>query len=127
MHPDNQSYNGTTNLCHPIGEAIILFATMLREFADGNLIGDYHVDHDHNTIFLEIDVPEDYRLSGVVDLNIYKSAFLWRTIRSASARMIRMADGSEEIWGICIYCTSCCLLLWFCLPMKWKLCRISVP
>lgn len=25
VHPDNQSYNGTTTLCQPIGEAMVLF------------------------------------------------------------------------------------------------------
>ena len=29
VHPDNQSYKGTTTLCQPIGEAIILLSRML--------------------------------------------------------------------------------------------------
>lgn len=72
VHPDNQSYSGTTTLCQPIGEAIILFATMLRECSAGKLIGDYYVSKDRRTIFLEIEVPEDYRLNGVVEPLIHK-------------------------------------------------------
>ena len=71
VHPDNQSIKGTTTLCQPIGEAIILFATMLRECAAGNLIGDYYVSPDHRTIFLEISVPDDYRINGVVEPQIH--------------------------------------------------------
>lgn len=72
VHPDNQSYSGTTTLCQPIGEAIILFATMLRECAAGNLIGDYYVSYNRQTTFLEIDIPDDYRLNGVVEPPIHK-------------------------------------------------------
>ena len=72
VHPDNQSYSGTTTLCQPIGEAIILFATMLRECAAGKLIGDYYVSRDRRTTYLDIDVPEDYRLNGVVEPLIHK-------------------------------------------------------
>ena len=72
VHPDNQSYSGTTTLCQPIGEAIILFATMLRECAAGKLIGDYFVSRDRRTTYLEIDVPDDYRINGVVEPLIHK-------------------------------------------------------
>ena len=72
VHPDNQSYSGTTTLCQPIGEAIILFATMLRECASGKLIGDYFVSRDRRTTYLEIDVPDDYRINGVVEPLIHK-------------------------------------------------------
>ena len=58
VHPDNESSSGTTTLCQPIGEAIILFATMLREFVSGRRIGDYYISPDRRTIFLEMEVPE---------------------------------------------------------------------
>ena len=67
VHPDNESVNGTTTLCQPIGEALILFATMLRECAAGKQIGDYYVSRDFRTIYLDLDVPEDYRANGVVE------------------------------------------------------------
>ncbi len=40
VHPDNQSFMGTTTLCQPIGEAVILFAAMLKAAANGNGFGD---------------------------------------------------------------------------------------
>ena len=40
VHPDNQSFNGTTTLCQPIGEALMLFTTMLRACAAGEPNGD---------------------------------------------------------------------------------------
>lgn len=72
VHPDNQSYSGTTALCQPIGEALVLFTAMLKACAAGRPIGDYYVNRERGTIFLEIDVPEDYRLNGVVEPQIYK-------------------------------------------------------
>ena len=38
VHPDNQSYKGTTTLCQPIGEAVILFASMLQAIAKGKYV-----------------------------------------------------------------------------------------
>lgn len=35
VHPDNQSYKGTTTLCQPIGEAIILFGSMISSIRQG--------------------------------------------------------------------------------------------
>lgn len=72
VHPDNESVNGTTTLCQPIGEALILFATMLRECAAGKQIGDYYVSRNFRTIYLDLDVPEDYRANGVVEPLIHK-------------------------------------------------------
>ena len=74
VHPDNQSFRGTTTLCQPIGEALILFTTMLREGAAGNRIGDYYVSTDHKTVFLRLHVPVDYRDNGVVEPLIHTYA-----------------------------------------------------
>ena len=72
VHPDNQSYMGTTTLCQPIGEAVILFASMLQAIAKGNTFGDFLISDDKKSVYLEFTVPEDYRVSGVVDRRIYK-------------------------------------------------------
>lgn len=71
VHPDNQSYKGTTTLCQSIGEAIILFATLLHSFLKEQPIGDYYVSDDRSTVFLDLRVPEDYRTNGVVAANVY--------------------------------------------------------
>ena len=72
VHPDNESSSGMTTLCQPIGEAIILFVTMLRECEAGKLIGDYYVSSDRRTTYLDINVPEDYRSNGVIEPQIHK-------------------------------------------------------
>lgn len=71
VHPDNQSYKGTTTLCQPIGESVILFAALLQSIEKGSAIGDYYVSDDRETVYLEIAVPEDYRVNGVAEPDIY--------------------------------------------------------
>lgn len=68
VHPNNESYKGTTTLCQPIGEAIILFAGL----AKGSVFGDYYVSNDLKEVYMEIDVPSDYRENGVVAPNVFK-------------------------------------------------------
>lgn len=70
VHPDNQSKNGTTTLCQPIGEAVILFAAMLRATAAGKSFGDFFVSEDKSSVLLDFVVPEDYRSSGVINQKI---------------------------------------------------------
>lgn len=79
VHPYNQSYNGTTSLCQPIGEAVILFCSMLSSIIkvinsnddDVKPFGDYWVNSNKSEYFLEIAIPNDYRDNGVVDSNVY--------------------------------------------------------
>lgn len=68
VHPENESYKGTTTLCQPIGEALILFVGLLN----GSVFGDYYVCPNTNQIYLEIDVPSDYRENCVVNGNVFK-------------------------------------------------------
>jgi hypothetical protein len=72
VHPDNQSFKGTTTLCQPIGESIILFASMISEIINGNSFGDYYVSDDRDIVFFEAVIPDDYRDNGVVEKQIYK-------------------------------------------------------
>lgn len=72
VHPNNQSFNGTTTLCQPIGEAVILFARMLIEISNGNKIGDYLISDDRQSVYVEINVPDDYRENGVVGKNVFR-------------------------------------------------------
>ncbi len=78
VHPDNQSRKGTTTLCQPIGEAVILFAAMLRATAKGKNFGDFLISDDRESVFLDFVVPEDYRSCGVVDrrINRYRALSL---------------------------------------------------
>ena len=83
VHPDNQSYKGTTTLCQPIGEAVILFSSMLSAIMNPDSpeslipgkvasdrqkpFGDYWVSSNKDEYFLEINVPEDYRENKVLE------------------------------------------------------------
>ncbi|MDU1412800.1 MAG: AAA family ATPase [Clostridium sp.] len=72
VHPKNQSYNGTTTLCQPIGEAITLFSDIMNSIISGNdTVGDYYVSDDGKTLYLMINIPRDYRINEIVDDNIY--------------------------------------------------------
>ena len=78
VHPDNQSPDGTTTLCQPIGEAIGLFTSMINSLIDGkNPLGNYYVSDEKDEIFLEITVPEDYRTNGVVESEIFSYRALY--------------------------------------------------
>ena len=74
VHPDNQSYKGTTTLCQPIGEAVILFCSMLSSVLNKNNenpIGNYWFSQSKDEFYLEINIPEDYRENKVVEPEIF--------------------------------------------------------
>ena len=72
VHPDNQSYKGTTSLCQSIGEAVMLFAGMVKSIEQGKPFGDYCVSPDGKQVYLELTIPEDYRVNGVVDEKVFR-------------------------------------------------------
>jgi MoxR-like ATPase len=74
VHPNNQSQNGKTTLCQPIGEAISLFSSMISSAAEGigNIIGDYFFNEDGFQVFFTIQPPEDWRQNGVVEQDIHR-------------------------------------------------------
>ncbi len=69
VHPNNQSFKGTTTLCQPIGEALILFSLLCAsiENGGGKMIGDYYADDNSNRVFLQVNVPKDWRDHGVIE------------------------------------------------------------
>ena len=74
VHPDNQSYTGTTTLCQPIGEAIILFSRMLSALCHGDkesAFGDFWFNSTKNKFYLELNIPEDYRENKVLEPEIF--------------------------------------------------------
>lgn len=70
VHPDNQSYSGTTTLCQPIGESVILFTEILSGIMKEKPIGNYYVSDDRRTVILDLQVPEDYHANGVIDKQV---------------------------------------------------------
>ena len=59
VHPNNQSFKGTTTLCQPIGEAIVLFSLLCSSIVkgDGEIDGDYFVSDDDSQVFFQIEIP----------------------------------------------------------------------
>lgn len=70
LHPNNESFNGTTTLCQPIGEAIILFATMISSIMQGKVYGDYYITDNGDRLYLEINFPEDCIENTIIEHNV---------------------------------------------------------
>lgn len=74
VHPDNQSYSGSTTLCQPLGEALILFSRMISAIYNGekeSVFGDYWFSPNKDQFYLELNVPEDYRENQVLEPEIF--------------------------------------------------------
>lgn len=74
VHPNNQSYKGTTSLCQPIGESISMFSLLLGSIMAGTnkVSGDYFASDDRNGVFIDFLVPDDWRDNGVIESNIFR-------------------------------------------------------
>ena len=72
VHPDNQSYKGTTTLCQPIGEAVSLLSLLLQYFTtdSGTLTGDIYTNDSADTVYIEIFPSDDWRREGVIEEQI---------------------------------------------------------
>lgn len=77
VHPDNQSYKGTTTLCQPIGEAVILFTSMASSIMnddDGKKsapLGDYWVSSTKDEYLFKVNLPDDWRENKVVESAVF--------------------------------------------------------
>lgn len=74
VHPGNQSASGSTTLCQPIGEALVLFTLFYAATLKGSdrIVGDAYVSDDGSQAYLNLEVPEDWRDSGVVESGIHR-------------------------------------------------------
>ena len=72
VHPDNQSSEGTTALCQPIGESVVLFSLLLLSIInDKEPFGDYYYNEDKSRFYLKFTIPEDWHSAGIIDKEIY--------------------------------------------------------
>ncbi|MEG0473245.1 MAG: AAA family ATPase [Solibacillus sp.] len=73
VHPNNQSFKGTTTLCQPIGEGITLFTLLLCSIMNDNssVTGDVYVSDDKNSVFMEIKLADEWRDMNVTEPEIY--------------------------------------------------------
>ena len=71
VHPDNQSSEGTTALCQPIGESVVLFSLLLMSIInDQKPFGDYYFNEDKSIFYLKFTVPEDWHSAGIIDKEV---------------------------------------------------------
>ncbi len=75
VHPDNQSYKGTTTLCQPIGEAVVLFTSVasaiMNEDENSKPFGDYFVSKNKDEYLFKVELPDDWRENKVVEENVF--------------------------------------------------------
>ena len=72
VHPDNMSDSGTTALCQPIGESLVLFSLLLSAIVNGQeTFGDYFYDDGKEHFYLKFNVPEDWHNAGIIDKSVF--------------------------------------------------------
>jgi MoxR-like ATPase len=72
VHPNNQSAEGTTALCQPIGESVVLFSLMLLSIIDSKEpFGDYFYDEEKSKFYLKFTVPEDWHSAGIISKVVF--------------------------------------------------------
>jgi len=73
VHPNNNSETGTTSLCQPIGEAMVLFLTMLSDIEKkgSSSIGDFYYSKEKDIYYFEIIIPEELRNAKIVDKSLF--------------------------------------------------------
>lgn len=73
VHPNNQSYKGTTTLCQSIGEAISLLSLLLLGISkeNGGVSGDIWINDDKSAVFMHAFLSEQWRAEGVVESNVF--------------------------------------------------------
>lgn len=74
VHPNNQSYKGTTTLCQPIGEAVMLMAEFVTSLIDKkDAKGDILYYDGAKQVYMDIPVPEDWRTNGITGVYSYRA------------------------------------------------------
>lgn len=72
VHPNNQSYKGTTTLCQPIGEGVMLMSDFIDALSEDKTVGDIICDDEIYNIFMNIPVPDEWRSSGVTKAHFFR-------------------------------------------------------
>ena len=101
VHPNNQSYKGTTTLCQPIGEALSLFTSLVSSVVNGDnsIEGNYYINEDGSQVFFDIIIPDDWQDNNVVEpaIHSYKALLKDEEITLAAYdSMGRWIDGNME-------------------------------
>lgn len=85
VHPNNQSFKGTTTLCQPIGEGISLYASLLMSMINNisEIDGDVYIHRGDERIITKIILSDEWREEGIVPEILYEYKVIF--------------DGSKEI------------------------------
>ncbi len=72
LHHIMQSYQGTTTLFLPLGEAVVLFSQLCGSLSSDSdeIKGDFYVGDGSEQVFLRIEVPRDWHEQGVIETEI---------------------------------------------------------
>lgn len=78
VHPNNESYKGTTTLCQPIGEGITLFSLVLRGLItnEEGPSGDILVNSDKSKLVFKVNFSKDWKDNGVIDTRVEQAVVL---------------------------------------------------
>lgn len=72
VHENNESYDGTTNLAQPIGEAIVFMAEYVSSISENKSVnGDICYSPDMKHFSLDMTVPENWRNNGITEVCRY--------------------------------------------------------
>ena len=74
VHRNNESFKGTTTLCQPIGEGIILAAEYISSLIGGAADkGGIFIDDNGSCVWIEIPVPDDWQQNGITAVCGYRA------------------------------------------------------
>ena len=90
VHPNNQSDSGTTSLCQPIGESVIIFSILMKGIVGGTAstgssaerVGDYYYNDDKSCFMVELFPPLELGNAGIIskEAAVYRAYLNGNTI-----------------------------------------------
>jgi MoxR-like ATPase len=90
VHPSNQSSDGTTALCQPIGEAVIVFSMLMKGITGNKTepVGDYYYNEDKSRFMAELKTPPELGNAGIVskEAAVYRAYLTENTISFGAFR-----------------------------------------
>lgn len=78
VHPNNQSYRGSTTLCQSIGEGITLFSLVLKELItdEEGTLGDILINNDKSKLYFRVKFPKDWKDNEIIDNRVDEAIVL---------------------------------------------------
>ena len=102
VHPNNQSDDGTTSLCQPIGESVIIFSMLMKGIVGSTVVAsaaaptnptaeqvsDYYYNDDKSCFMVELFPPLELGNAGIIskEVAVYRSYLNGNTISFGAFR-----------------------------------------